>query len=302
MKFVIAEKPAVAKSIAAVLGAGEKRDGYMEGNGYIVSWCVGHLPELAEPQAYDERYAKWRYEDLPILPETWKYTVPKDKKKQLSVLCRLMRDKRVDSISMEQKMFDFLYGKGFVMKKADLSSDRPFYFEPIGGMKMAKDKTPLYRHPAVYAREHGELEQYRASYKANLACKKAIEDAISEHYRDNVLSSESVRQVMAQFEPDRIAYILAVTVREKDWDGRISRDNKAWAKTVPVYHNPDGFGSGRNIEFVVDRPHPALLDSFVTDLRNQLSEKERTSVREQLSKAEAPSRVSQPKVKKEQER
>lgn len=167
---------------------------------------------------------------------------------------------------------------------------------------MTKDKTPLYRYPAVYARDHGELEQYRASYKANLACKKAIEDAISEHYRDNILSSESVRQVMAQFEPDRIAYILAVTVREKDWDGRISRDNKAWAKTVPVYHNPDGFGSDRNIEFVVDRPHPVLLDSFVTDLRKQLSEKERTSVRGRLSKSEAPSRVSQPKVKKEQER
>lgn len=95
---------------------------------------------------------------------------------------------------------------------------------------MTKDKTPLYRYPAVYARDHGELEQYRASYKANLACKKAIEDAISEHYRDNILSSESVRQVMAQFEPDRIAYILAVTVREKDWDGRISRDNKRGRK------------------------------------------------------------------------
>ena len=81
MKFVIAEKTAVAKSLAAVLGADEKRDGYLEGNGYIVSWCVGHLLELAEPQAYDERYAKWRYEDLPILPETWKYDVPKDKKK-----------------------------------------------------------------------------------------------------------------------------------------------------------------------------------------------------------------------------
>lgn len=98
MKLVIAEKPSVAMSLAAVLGANEKKDGYMEGGGYLVSWCVGHLLELAQPEAYGERYARWRYGDLPILPETWKYEVPKDKKKQLDLLCRLMKDKRVDSV------------------------------------------------------------------------------------------------------------------------------------------------------------------------------------------------------------
>ena len=98
MKLVIAEKPSVAMSLAAVLGAREKKDGYMEGNGYLVSWCVGHLLELAQPEAYGEQYAKWRYGDLPILPEEWKYEVPKDKKKQLDLLCRLMKDKRVDSV------------------------------------------------------------------------------------------------------------------------------------------------------------------------------------------------------------
>lgn len=98
MKLVIAEKPSVAISLAAVLGANEKKDGYMEGGGYLVSWCVGHLLELAQPEAYGEQYAKWRYGDLPILPEEWKYGVPKDKKKQLDLLCRLMKDKRVDSV------------------------------------------------------------------------------------------------------------------------------------------------------------------------------------------------------------
>ena len=98
MKLVIAEKPSVAISLAAVLGANEKKDGYMEGGGYLVSWCVGHLLELAQPEAYGEQYAKWRYGDLPILPEEWKYEVPKDKKKQLDLLCRLMKDKRVDSV------------------------------------------------------------------------------------------------------------------------------------------------------------------------------------------------------------
>lgn len=98
MKLVIAEKPSVAMSLAAVLGANEKKDGYLEGNGHLVSWCVGHLLELAQPEAYKEQYAKWRYADLPILPTAWKYEVPKDKKKQLDLLCRLMKDSRVDSV------------------------------------------------------------------------------------------------------------------------------------------------------------------------------------------------------------
>jgi topB: DNA topoisomerase III len=98
LKLVIAEKPSVAMSLAAVLGATERKDGYLEGSGYLVSWCVGHLLELAQPEAYKEQYAKWRYEDLPILPENWKYEVPKDKKTQLALLCRLMKDKRVDSV------------------------------------------------------------------------------------------------------------------------------------------------------------------------------------------------------------
>ena len=68
MKLVVAEKPSVAQSLAAVLGAKEKKDGYLEGSGWLVSWCVGHLVELAQPEAYGEQYAKWRYADLPILP------------------------------------------------------------------------------------------------------------------------------------------------------------------------------------------------------------------------------------------
>ena len=67
MKLVIAEKPSVAQSIATVIGANVKKAGYMEGNGYMVSWCVGHLVELASADRYDEKYAKWQYGDLPIL-------------------------------------------------------------------------------------------------------------------------------------------------------------------------------------------------------------------------------------------
>ena len=69
-----------------MLGAKQKKDGYLEGNGWLVSWCVGHLVELAQPEAYDEKYAKWRYDDLPILPASWKYQVTNDKKKQFATL------------------------------------------------------------------------------------------------------------------------------------------------------------------------------------------------------------------------
>ena len=97
-RLVIAEKPSVAQTIAAVLGAQTKKDGYLEGGGYIVSWCVGHLVELAPADAYDERYGKWRHEDLPILPQPWKYLVSERTKKQFAVLKRLMNDQSVDTV------------------------------------------------------------------------------------------------------------------------------------------------------------------------------------------------------------
>ena len=80
-QLVIAEKPSVAQSLAAVLGAGQRREGYLEGNGWLVSWCVGHLVKLSQPEAYDEKYAKWRYDDLTILPEHWQYQVSASTKK-----------------------------------------------------------------------------------------------------------------------------------------------------------------------------------------------------------------------------
>ena len=89
-KLVIAEKPSVAQSLAAVIGATARKDGYLEGNGWRISWCVGHLAGLADADSYDPKYAKWRYDDLPILPEHWQMVVGKDKKKQFDILKKLM--------------------------------------------------------------------------------------------------------------------------------------------------------------------------------------------------------------------
>ena len=98
MILVIAEKPSVAQTIAAVLGAKEKKDGFLTGSGYIVSWCVGHLVGLSEAAAYGEQYKKWSYDSLPILPQEWKYTVASDKEKQFKTLKELMHRADVSKV------------------------------------------------------------------------------------------------------------------------------------------------------------------------------------------------------------
>ena len=161
--------------------------------------------------------------------------------------------------------------------------------------------TPLYPHSAAYASEHGEMAQYNASFQASHACKEAIEQAISLHYRDNRLDAEAaVNDVLERFGPDRVQYVLANTVRHKEWDGRISRDNKAWASTMPM---PEGSPQDRNSEYlVVDHCNPGLTDLFLKQVRQLAGEREKPSVREKLQKAPAAPRRSAPARKKEAER
>ena len=131
-------------------------------------------------------------------------------------------------------------------------------------------KSPVYKYPGSYARENGELEQYRASNKANIACREAIEKAVNEHYSHNCLDSKAaVKDVVGKFGYDRTLYVLAVTVRRMDWDGRISSKNKEWARTVPVFEDPDGWGNDRNACFVVSQCHPGLTNMFITEARHE---------------------------------
>ena len=97
-RLVIAEKPSVGMSIASVLGARDRKDGYIEGRDYIVSWGFGHLAELANADTYDEKYAKWRYDDLPIVPANWKYKIPRDKYSQFETLKKLMNRADVSDV------------------------------------------------------------------------------------------------------------------------------------------------------------------------------------------------------------
>ena len=98
MKLVIAEKPSVAVTIAKVIGARTRKNGYYEGNGYIVSWCVGHLIQMASPDKIEEKWKKWTIDTLPIIPEEYIYEVSKSTKKQYGVLKKLLNDKNIDTV------------------------------------------------------------------------------------------------------------------------------------------------------------------------------------------------------------
>ena len=97
-KLIITEKPSVGAAYAALLGAKKRMDGYWEGNGYLVSWCLGHLVELAGTESYDERYAKWNRADLPILPDPWQMKVAHAKKKQFETLRTLLHREDVSEV------------------------------------------------------------------------------------------------------------------------------------------------------------------------------------------------------------
>ena len=145
---------------------------------------------------------------------------------------------------------------------------------------------PMYFHSAAYASEHGETDAYWLSDQANFSCKVAIEQAISTHYGDNRLDTASaVQEVMEKFGPERMNFILANTIQHKDADGRISRDNKAWAKTIPMPEDKESFR--RNAYLVVDQVNPGLVDLFTRQARKTVQEKEKGSVLQML-KQELP--------------
>ena len=140
-------------------------------------------------------------------------------------------------------------------------------------------KPPVYRETAEYAINNGEIDLYRRSMRANVECRMAIEDAIADGYDGLRLDTSSVKDIIKQFGAERVEYVLANTVQQKDWDGRFSRDNKAWAKEISVC--PENRAA-----FSVGRPHPGLTDMFVSAARKELREAEKTaekpSIREQL--------------------
>jgi len=161
------------------------------------------------------------------------------------------------------------------------------------------NRTPLYPHTAAYALEHGELEQYRASLQANIACKNAIEAAIRQHFDGMHLNKAAVTEVVSAYGKERVCYVVANTLQQKSWDARFSSANKAWAEQFEIVAavRPDYDSRGA---FVVDS-HPAVLDGFTGLLRREY---EKPSLYEKLEKARShakPKRAA-PTKRKEPER
>lgn len=150
--------------------------------------------------------------------------------------------------------------------------------------------TPLYKHNAEYAREHGELEIYRSSIKTNIACKEAIEAAIRGHFNGMHLDKAAIHDVIEAYGLERTCYVVANSVQQKAWDGRFSNDNKEWAKQFEIL-GTDRPDNDRRREFVVDS-HPAVFDGFIHELRrehlvDQASRQDKPSLYTSMGKARA---------------
>ena len=140
---------------------------------------------------------------------------------------------------------------------------------------------PVYRQTGMYARENGELEQFRQSNVANIACRAAIEKEIAENFDGMRLSADAATRVLEAFGSERVLFVLANTVQHKDWDGRFSRENKAWAAAFSI--DPDVvMGMDRRVQFIVNS-HPAVLDGFIRMAREAAQNQQRRSVRDQLA-------------------
>lgn len=218
--------------------------------------------------AEQSKYRDWLLTQPPeeILRHTYEYTVREDIVMTMEYL-DLEGGQAAALLSSSSPLGD-LYQDFGKLETDHMDTIRGCIESRASDMQKALRELPVYHYPAAYAREHEELAQYRASHKANIACKEAIEAAIPEHYHDNTLHKEAVKQVVDAFGYDRVLYVLAVTVREKDWDGRFSHDNKDWANTVPVFEDTDSWGGNRNCEFVVDA-HPGLTDIFTRQARRE---------------------------------
>ena len=141
---------------------------------------------------------------------------------------------------------------------------------------------PVYRQTGMYARENGELEQFRQSNVANIACRAAIEKAIAENFDGMRIRADAASPVLSEFGSERVLFVLANTVQHKEWDGRFSRENKAWAAAFSI--GPDVvMGMDRRVQFIVNS-HPAVLDGFITMARKAVLEKDCPSVLESLKK------------------
>lgn len=221
--------------------------------------------------AEQDKFRDWLLTQPPeeILKHTYEYTVREDIVMAMEELD--LNSGQVAALLASPSPLDDIFREFENLETEYMDTIRTCIETRSDEMCKAQRELPIYQHSSSYAQEHEELDTYFASHKANVACRDAIVQAISAHYDDNSLDSrEAVQEVFSQFGADRTLYVLAATVQEKDSDGRFSRQNKEWAKTVPVAPDTDAWGQNRNRAFVVDAAHPGLVDLFLNQAKREL--------------------------------
>ena len=232
------------------------------------------MNEALQQSLYDklsreqDKYRDWLKGQPPeeILHHSYEYTVREDILMSMEELT--LSEAETRALLLSPSPMAILYDKFSDLETGYMDTIRDSVEATAKDEAKKLRELPVYPYPADHAQEQGELDVYRASFRANVSCKDAIEAAIRDNYHDNRLDTAAVGQVSEQFGQERMLYVLAATVRHFDYDGRISRDNKRWANTIPVYENKDGMGGDRTAQFVVCS-HPGLTDLFLTGARRE---------------------------------
>lgn len=233
-----------------------------------------NMNEVLQQSLYDklsreqDKFRDWLKDQPPeeILHHSYEYTVREDILMSMEELT--LSEAETRALLLSPSPMAILYDKFSDLETGYMDTIRDSIEDTARDEAKRLKELPVYPYPADHAREQGELDVYRASFRANVSCKDAIEAAIRDNYHDNRLDTAAVGQVAEQFGQERMLYVLAATVRHFDYDGRISRDNKRWANTIPVYENKDGMDSDRSVQFVVSS-HPGLTDLFLTQARQE---------------------------------
>ena len=233
-----------------------------------------NMNEALQQSLYDklsreqDKYRDWLKGQPPeeILHHSYEYTVREDILMSMEELT--LSEAETRALLLSPSPMAILYNKFSDLETGYMDTIRDSVEDTAKDEAKKLRDLPVYPYPADHAREQGELDVYRASFRANVSCKDAIEAAIRDNYHDNRLDTAAVGQVAEQFGQERMLYVLAATVRHFDYDGRISRDNKRWANTIPVYENKDGMGGDSTTQFVVCS-HPGLTDLFLTQARRE---------------------------------
>ena len=215
--------------------------------------------------AEQEKFENWLLSQPPreILKHSYEYTMREDI--LLSLEYNDLTDSQAAALLASPTPLDDLYHQYEKMETSHMEEVWACFesrAEQVKAMQ-TEAKEPIYQHSAAYAKEHGELEQYRASNRANLQCKEAIEAAVREHFDGMYLSHDAAKGVIETYGMDRVMLVLANTVQLQDWDGRYSPRNKEWAKTIPNY-NSDTVRCGYALN-----SHPAVLNGFIDLVREE---------------------------------